>query len=81
MTDKQIILSLTRELEAATKPKWVKTIDQLPPFKTHVLIYGKLGCEIGFMMAPNRKWLVDGIAFHSDEFPYWQPLPPAPECE
>lgn len=30
MTDKQIILSLTRELEAATKPKWISVKDRMP---------------------------------------------------
>ncbi len=43
MTDKQIILSLTRELEAATKPKWVSVSDRLPEVGVEVLVVNSKG--------------------------------------
>lgn len=38
MTDKQIILSLTRELEEAIKPKWVSVNDKMPSYGEPVLL-------------------------------------------
>lgn len=77
MTDKQIILSLTRELEAATKPKWVSVHDCVPAIGDRCILaltdgYIEIGCYEG-----------ETFGFTFDNRPvdatHWQPAPEAPK--
>lgn len=86
MTDKQIILSLTRELEAATKPKWVSVDDELPAKSGQYLVkvpnspFNRNGQAVSeFSKLSNPNFGYDRI--HMDRVTHWQPLPPAPEVK
>ncbi|AUR89328.1 protein of unknown function DUF551 [Vibrio phage 1.122.B._10N.286.46.F8] len=75
MTDKQIILSLTRELEAATKPKWVSVDDQEPEFHGCYLVTGNDIEHELVNFDPDFGWQ------DSYEITHWQPLPTPPEAQ
>lgn len=68
MNDKQIILSLTRELEEATKSKWISVTDRLP--NERCLAYTPEQDEVGtWRIIP--KGLFRQAA---SEATHWQPL-------
>ncbi len=81
MTDKQIILSLTRELEAATKPKWVSVDEQLPELKVRVLAFDFNGFGTVSARLGSAGWYLEGVLDNHCNVTHWQPLPPDPEAK
>lgn len=83
MTDKQIILSLTRELEAATKPKWVSVHDAEPkPMVDVILLTSRGNVGVGCLFPgdkDHRRIEFNGASmgkqFWDFEFTHWMPLP------
>lgn len=92
MTDKQIIERLTRELEEATKPKWISVSDRMPEYN------GAIGCNLGDSIivdiyVKGERWTDCYYSFDDDcwydcdlhctitETTHWMYIPPAPEVK
>ncbi len=85
MTDKQIILSLTRELEEATKPKWISVDSEIKPEQgQQVLIYTTDADDLPTIAKAtynvNNRFLLCG-GYRDKDLTHWQSLPTPPEVK
>ncbi len=80
MTDKQIILSLTRELEAATKPKWIKFeayTENSPENDRHYLAL--VNGQLKILFFCDDEYWCERYGGKGYEVTHWQPLPSKPQ--
>ncbi len=76
-----LTLSLTRELEAATKPKWISVDDRLPEESGAYWTFN--GDDEKPSVIQQRVHMYDSNykQFNCHTVTHWQPLPPSPEVK